>query len=78
MSKVQRFNFTYQRLGEDLTITNAGIDKQKTLKRDYIDNIENTDLEIGVSGVFYVNYNILNHVDAPGRLAHFMRYASTF
>ena len=34
-----------------ITITNASIDKQITLKRDYIDKIENTDLEIGVSGV---------------------------
>ena len=34
-----------------ITITNASIDKQLTLKRDYIYNIENTDLEIGVSGV---------------------------
>ena len=32
-------------------ITNASIDKQLTLKRDYIYKIENTDLEIGVSGV---------------------------
>ena len=41
-------------LGEDptkLTITNASIDKQITLKRDYIYKIENTYLEIGVSGV---------------------------
>ena len=28
-----------------------GIDKQKALKRDYIFNIENGDLEIGVSDV---------------------------
>ena len=34
-----------------ITITNASIDKQITLKRDYICKIENTDLEIGVSGV---------------------------
>ena len=33
------------------TITNASIDKQITLKRDYIYKIENTGLEIGVSGV---------------------------
>ena len=32
-------------------ITNASIDKQITLKRDYIYKIENTDLEIEVSGV---------------------------
>ena len=32
-------------------ITNASIDKQITLKRDYIYKIENTDLEIGDSGV---------------------------
>ena len=34
-----------------ITITNASIDKQITLKRDYIYKIENTDLEIGISGV---------------------------
>ena len=41
-------------LGEDptkITITNASIDKQITLKRVYIYKIENTDLKIGVSGV---------------------------
>ena len=41
-------------LGEDptkITITNASIDKQITLKLDYIYIIENTDLEIGISGV---------------------------
>ena len=41
-------------LGEDptkITITNASIDKQITLKRVYIYKIENTDLEIGVSVV---------------------------
>ena len=58
MSKAQRFNFTYECmvnvLGEGptkMTITNASIDKQKTLKRDYIYKMENKDLEIGVSGV---------------------------
>ena len=34
-----------------ITKTNARIDKLKALKRDYIYNIENTDLEIGVPGV---------------------------
>ena len=34
-----------------ITITNASIDKQITLKRVYIYKIENTDLEIGFSGV---------------------------
>ena len=34
-----------------MTITNVSIDKQITLKRDYIYKIENTDLEMGVSGV---------------------------
>ena len=34
-----------------ITITNASIDKQITLKRDYIYKTENTDLEMGVSGV---------------------------
>ena len=41
-------------LSEDLTnitITNASIDKQISLKRVYIYKIENMDLEIGVSGV---------------------------
>ena len=58
MSKSQRFHFTYRAYGnvlcEDptkITITNASIDKQITLKRDHIYKIENTDLEIGVSGV---------------------------
>ena len=59
MSKVQRFRSshierTVNVLGEDptkITITNASIDKQITLKLDYIYKIENTDLEIGVSGV---------------------------
>ena len=56
MSKAQRINFTYRFtvnvLGEDptkITITNASIDKQITLKRDHIYKNENTDLEIGVS-----------------------------
>ena len=34
-----------------ITITNASIDKQITLKHDYIYKIENTDIEIGVLGV---------------------------
>ena len=34
-----------------MTITNASIDKQTTLKRVYIYKIENTDPEIGVSCV---------------------------
>ena len=58
MSKAQGFNFTYQLtvnvLGEGptkITITNASIDKQIILKRDFIYKIEITDLEIGVSGV---------------------------
>ena len=40
------------RVLQKITITNASIDKQITLKRDYIYKIENTDLEIGVSGVY--------------------------
>ena len=56
MSKEQRDSIerTVNVLGEGptkITITNASIDKQITLKRDYIYKIENTDLEIGVSGV---------------------------
>ena len=34
-----------------ITMTNASVDKQITLKRDYIYKIENTDLENRVSGV---------------------------
>ena len=45
------FNFIYYRCTTTLTKTNASIDKQITLKRVYIYKIENTDLEIGVSGV---------------------------
>ena len=38
------------------------IDKQKALKRDGICNIENTDLEIGVSGGFFsINYTQKNN-----------------
>ena len=53
MSHIER---TVNVLGEDptkITITNASIDKQITLKRYYtfIYKIEITDLEIGVSGV---------------------------
>ena len=58
MSKAQRFNLTYRAyvnvLGEGptkITTTNASIDKQITLKRDYIYKVENADLEIGVSDV---------------------------
>ena len=39
------------RILQKITITNASIDKQVTFKRDYITKFENTDLEIGVSGV---------------------------
>ena len=34
-----------------ITITNASIDEQKALKHDYFYNIENMDLDIGVSDV---------------------------
>ena len=64
-------------LGEDptkITIINASIDKQITLKRDYIYKIENTDLDIGVSGVLL---RILFYFEAL-RLAQCMHYASTF
>ena len=67
-------------LGEDptkITITNASIDKLITLNRVYIYKIENTDLEIEVSGVL-LYYSILKHVYVPDRLAQCMRYASTF
>ena len=39
------------RVLKKITITNASIDKQITLKRDYIYKIENTNLEIGASCV---------------------------
>ena len=51
---ISHFERTVNLLGEDstkITITNASIDKQITLKRVDIYKIENTDLEIGVSGV---------------------------
>ena len=66
-------------LGEDptkITITNASIDKQITLKRVYIYKIENTELEIGVQAIYYVYYSILKHSDVPDRLVQCMRYAS--
>ena len=46
-----------------ITITNASIDKQITLKRDYIYKMENTDLEIWVSGVLL---RILFYFEARG------------
>ena len=49
-----QFERTVNVLGEGptiITITDASIDKQIILKCDYIYKIENTDLEIGVSGV---------------------------
>ena len=57
-------------LGEDptkITITNANIDRQITLKRDYIYKIENTDLKIGVSGVlsqilFYSENSLMTYL----------------
>ena len=36
------------------------IDKQKALRRDCIYNIENTDLEIGVSGIYIHLLSYLN------------------
>ena len=61
-----------------ITITNASIDKQITLKRDYIYKIVSTDLEIGVSGVLL---RILFYFEARSvhdKRAQSMRYASTF
>ena len=53
-----------------ITITNTSIDKQITLKRDYIYKIEFTDLVIGFQEFYYViYYSILKHVDVPDRLA---------
>ena len=84
MSKAQRFNITYQAYGKRSrrgsyknNKTNASIDKQITLKRDYIYKIENTDLEIGFQAFYYVYYSILKHVDVTDRLPQCMRYAST-
>ena len=51
---ISHIESTVNVLGEDpkkMTITNASIDKQITLKRVYIYKIENTDPEIGVSCV---------------------------
>ena len=57
-----------------ITKTNASIDKQITLKRDYIYKIENKVLEIGVSGVilrilFYTMHN---------KFSNFLCFASFF
>ena len=60
-----------------ITIAKASLDKQITLSSDYIYKIENTDLEIGVSGVLLRVLFYLKHVDVPDRLAQCMRYAST-
>ena len=56
-----------------MTITDASIDTQITLKRVFIYKIENTDLEIGGS-----SYSILKLTDVPDRLVQCVRYASTF
>ena len=62
-----------------ITITNASIDKQMTLKRVYIYKIENTDLEIGVSGVLLrILFCFLKRANVQDRLAQCMRCASTF
>ena len=58
-----------------ITITNASIDKQITLKRDNIYKIENTDLEIGVFGVLI---RTLFNFEADWLSIQCMRYASTF
>ena len=53
-NSISHIERTVNVLGKDptkITITNASIDKQITMKRVYIYKIENTDLEIGVSGV---------------------------
>ena len=54
------------------------IDKQITMKRDFIYKIEITDLEIGVSGVLLRILFYFEDTDVPDRLAQCMRYASTF
>ena len=62
-SIISHIERTVNVLGEDptkITITNSRIDKQITLKRDYIYKIENAGLEIGVSGVLL---RILKHVE---------------
>ena len=54
-----------------------GIDKQYALRHDCIYNIENTDLEIGVSGISYIYFHLLIHIDVPAGLAHCECYTST-
>ena len=61
-------------------LTTASIDKQKALKYDYIYNIENTDLEIGVSGVLtntiysywssFESFPVPNHVIVSLQTTH--------
>ena len=54
------------------------MDKQKAWRPGCIYNIENTDLEIGVSCISYIYDNILAHIDVLALLAHFTGYALTF
>ena len=51
ISHIERMVNVLSEYPTKITITNASIDKQLTLKRVYIYKIQNTDLEIGVSGV---------------------------
>ena len=50
-SHIERTVNVFGEVPTKITITNASIDKQITLKRDYIYKIENMDLKIGVTGV---------------------------
>ena len=68
--QISHIGRTVNVLGEDptkITITNASIDKQIALKRDYIYKIENTDLKKGVSGVlshilFYSENSLMTYL----------------
>ena len=78
LSHIER---TVNVLGEDpskITKTNASIDKQITLKRVYIYKIENTYLEIEVSGVLLRILFYFESRRCLDRLVQYMRYASAF
>ena len=58
---------------------NKCIDKQIALRPDCIYNIENADLEIGVSGKYLHLLSYFDtHIYVLVQLAHFTPYASTF
>ena len=80
-TEIQRHISNVNVLGEGptkITITNARVDKQITLKRDFIYKIENTDLEIGVSGVLLRKLFYFEARRSSRQTGSVYRYASSF